>query len=280
MVKEMPRIYVTSRKRTPSSASPSDFHFSLQTPIELPEGAKGYIDSFTCSNTWETIIKDVNARVYYQWSDQGATMNHFDLAPGDISSTTVLATKLTTMLAAHASQSAPVTVTAVGDTRINFSAPTLAAGDSFVIFARTTLNYGNLPMPTGGWIDACGIIGAMTKDLLCLDSVAAGLAQVPQDATSQFINLAPYQTLYLHSHIGQPDSYGPSGETTVIASVVCGDSVPGDLITHHVNGLVASPIELPSLLSDMHFSLRDYNGKLIDTDGHDIAFTLVIDTNI
>lgn len=90
----------------------------------------------------------------------------------------------------------------------------------------------------------------------------------------------PYQTLYLHSHIGQPDAYGPSGETTIIASMCVGDAVPGDLITHHAYGLVASPIELPSLISDMHFSLRSFDGIAIDTDGHDIAFTLVIDTII
>ncbi len=63
----MPRIYVTSRNRTPSSASPSDFHFSLQTPIELPEGAKGFIDSFTCSNTWEAVVAGVNQNLYFQF---------------------------------------------------------------------------------------------------------------------------------------------------------------------------------------------------------------------
>ena len=40
------RIYITSRNRTPSSASPSDFQFALERPIELPEGAPGSIDSF------------------------------------------------------------------------------------------------------------------------------------------------------------------------------------------------------------------------------------------
>jgi hypothetical protein len=121
-------------------------------------------------------------------------------------------------------------------------------------------------------MDACGLMGAMTRDLVCASAWAA-----TPDANSQFINLAPYQTIYLHSHIGNPDSYGPNGESTVIASVVVADNSPGDVITQHNNGLTASPIELPNLLADMHFSLRDYSGRLIDTDGHDIAFTLVIE---
>jgi hypothetical protein len=92
------------------------------------------------------------------------------------------------------------------------------------------------------------------------------------------VNLSPYQTLYLHSHIGDSDSYGPNGESTVIASIVVGNTVPGDLITHHHNGLLASPIQLPPLLGIMHFSLRSYDGALINTDGHDVAFTLVVET--
>ncbi len=62
------RIYITSRNRTPSSASPSDFQFALERPIELPEGATGSIDSFTCSNTWEAVQKDVNQILYFEYS--------------------------------------------------------------------------------------------------------------------------------------------------------------------------------------------------------------------
>ena len=61
------RIYITSRNRTPSSASPSDsdFQFALERPIELPEGARGTIDSFTCSNVWEAVLAGVNQTLYF-----------------------------------------------------------------------------------------------------------------------------------------------------------------------------------------------------------------------
>ena len=58
-----------------------------------------------------------------------------------------------------------------------------------------------------------------------------------------------------------------NGESTVIASVVTGKTLPGDLVTHHHNGLLASPIELPSLFGDMHFSLRSSDGKIIESEG-------------
>ena len=121
----------------------------------------------------------------------------------------------------------------------------------------------------------------MTKDIKCIHPLQAQhltASQVNDLRTSQMVNLSPYQTLYLHSHIGDNDSYGPNGESTVIASIVVGNTVPGDLVTHHHNGLLASPIQLPPLLGMMHFSLRSYEGKVIDTDGHDLAFTLVVET--
>ena len=282
----MPRIYVTSRNRTPSSASPSDFHFSLQTPIELPEGAKGYIDSFTCSNTWEAVVAGINQNLYFQYSHLFPdTLPPLVLEPGDLSSVADLATKLTTGLAALAPFEPTVTVTAsASGNRLLFDCPGLGVGQSFSVVSRQTLNSGlsAKTQPAGGWGDASALVGAMTKDIQCINAADAGsltAAQIVNLRTSQMVNLAPYQTIYLHSHIGQPDSYGPSGETTVIASMCVGDSVPGDLITHHANGLVASPIELPSLISDMHFTLRSFDGHVIETDGHDIAFTLVIDSN-
>jgi hypothetical protein len=121
-----------------------------------------------------------------------------------------------------------------------------------------------------GFQDACGLIGALSSDLVCLSATAAAAASPVRSASvvGGFINLTPYQTLYLHSHIGDNDSYGPNG----------GNTVPGDLITHHHNGLLASPIQLPPLLGMMHFSLRSYDGAVIETDGHDLAFTLVVET--
>ena len=131
-----------------------------------------------------------------------------------------------------------------------------------------------------GFQDACGLVGALTSDLVCLSTTAAAAATPGRSAIAKggFINLSPYQTLHLHSHIGEKDSYGPNGESTVIASVITGNTVPGDLITHHHNGLLVSPIQLPPLLGIMHFSLRSFDGKVIETEGRHIAFTLVVET--
>mgnify|MGYP000529810109 CR=1 FL=1 len=92
------RIYITSRNRTPSSASPSDFQFAVECPIELPEGANGIIDSFTCSNVWESVLAGVSQTLYFQYNYMA--QQTLVIEPGDLTSVAALAAKLTTGLQA------------------------------------------------------------------------------------------------------------------------------------------------------------------------------------
>ena len=56
------RVYVDSRFR--HSGSEGDFRVILDTPIELSEGALGYIDGICLSNTFPTLVSGVNNRLY------------------------------------------------------------------------------------------------------------------------------------------------------------------------------------------------------------------------
>jgi len=272
------RIYVTSRNRTVDSASPSDFRFFLERPIELAENAKGYLDSFVCSNTWETIIAGVNDKLYVQWNVSVPRILTLD--PGTIIDNADLATKLTTGLAALDPTMKTVTVTAIGTNRIQFDCPTLIGAEQFTVYSRENLRRGYAPYATASdYADASDVVGCMTKQLVCYfnSNPQVNAAVV---AISQFVSFAPYRQIYIHSHIGAPNSYGPEGSSTVIGSMIVGNTIPGDLISHHHQGLLATSIDLPPLLDSMHFTLRDFMGRIIDTDGHDISFSLVVDNNI
>jgi hypothetical protein len=109
-----------------------------------------------------------------------------------------------------------VDVTAVGN-RLQFDCPGLTGSETFTVFARPGLG-GMYTTQPNGFQDACGLIGALSSNLVCLSATAAAAASPARSASvvGGFINLAPYQTLYLHSHIGDNDSYGPNGESTVI----------------------------------------------------------------
>ena len=196
------RIHITSRRRTPSSGSPSDFHFALERPIERLEGARGHIDSFACSSVREPVLAGVNAKLYCQWS--GGVQRIATLEAGDVQNAAQLETEFQTAITNLGGPHA-VSVTAVGN-RIQFNCLGLSKSETFTVFARTSLLNGSAPYTAqpNGFLDACGLIGALTSNLVCLSTTtaaAAGANRTPQ-ALSQFINLSPYQTLYLHSHIG------------------------------------------------------------------------------
>ena len=124
------------------------------------------------------------------------------------------------------------------------------------------------PAPQGlsSSADACRVLGQLT-----------GLSGAIDDAQSLRMNpidLMPYRQLFLHSHIGACSSQGPRGENTIVRHVVITGS-PGDLIAdfHHTT---SDYIELGGQLSTLHFSLRDVGGRVVDTRGHPVSFSLCL----
>ena len=124
------RIYITSRNRTPSSASPSDFQFALERPIELPEGARGTIDSFTCSNVWEAVLAGCESDPILPIQlPIPATLAPLVLEPGDITSVADLASQIDNRTGSRCSIRASCNVTASGN-RLIFDCPGLGVGQT------------------------------------------------------------------------------------------------------------------------------------------------------
>jgi len=118
------------------------------------------------------------------------------------------------------------------------------------------------PLSTDG--DASRLIGNLMGPAIAVDS--------NQSHTTEWIDLLPYHQLFLHSHIGAPTSQGPRGENTIARRIVVTGS-PGDLIVDHLSTQM-DYLELGEQLSTLHFSLRDVEGKIINTRGHSISFSI------
>ena len=112
------RVYVDSRFR--HSGDEGDFRIILDTPIELSEGALGYIDSVCLSNTFPTLISGVNNMLYVRQRMAGVAGgqprdSNFVLTPGQYTPAT-LATEIATRLnAAKIDPGITYTVTASTD---------------------------------------------------------------------------------------------------------------------------------------------------------------------
>ena len=58
------RIYIDSRVR--ESGTSSDFRWNLSAPLELHDGAMGYIDSVCCSNVFNSVVAGHNDSLYFR----------------------------------------------------------------------------------------------------------------------------------------------------------------------------------------------------------------------
>jgi hypothetical protein len=277
----MPRIYVSTRYRSKNSKSTSDFVFQLRAgALEFNENATAIIDSVCISNCFHTVIQGHNTKVYVRFYDASGNTRVdkvVELSVGD-KTITPLAAELQTKLQAAKPSTAPfagtVAVNVVGNSRLSFEVTGLPITTTMELVTFDALRLGFLDFPWtgagadaldfGDLQDACGVVGVNTDTAIC-----AG----PATVTCQHVSFQPYRTLYLHCS-SEAESIGPRGENSIILSVVVGNTVRGDIITLN-ESYTASPVSLPSAVSELRFQLKDVNGATIDLEGHDMSFALI-----
>ena len=267
------RIYIDSRYRLPGGTD-SDFHYALKTPIEVPRGTMGWIDGVVISHSFNTVIQGHNDTLFVRevlgvsYEDRALT-----IPAGDYNGYT-LATTIETILNIGSSLPQVWTVTFDSGT-LTFANTTPAASGGGYILPREVIEAANMqpvwgytttpaPPPLSLDADASRLIGNLTSPAFAVNS--------SQSFNSEWIDLLPYHQLFLHSHIGAPTSQGPRGENTIARRIVVTGS-PGDLIVDHLSTQM-DYLELGEQLSTLHFSLRDVEGKIINTRGHSISFSI------
>jgi len=267
------RIYIDSRYRL-QGGTDSDFHYALKTPIELARGTQGWIDGVVISHSFNTVIKAHNDTVFVR-EVLGASYEDrvLTIPAGDYNGYT-LATTIETLLNLGTSLPQVWTVTFDSGT-LTFANTTPAGSGGGYVLPREIIESANIqpvwgytttpaPPPLSLEADASRLIGNLAAPALAVNSL--------QSFTTEWIDLLPYHQLFLHSHIGAPTSQGPRGENTIARRIVVTGS-PGDLIVDHLSTQM-DYLELGEQLSTMHFSLRDVDGKLVDTRGHSISFSI------
>ena len=265
------RIYINSKLRDPSSLSASDFRVTLPRPVEFPEGAVAYVDSITMSHTFPTIVAGLNDRLYVDFHSGGVRApREIDIPAGTYEIATLATALQTAINAVKPDAASTVTVTPDGN-KLSITAAGLSAPDRVQIFSKEQLRRGehpDIPLPiTFDLRDACAVVGVNT---------GAFQANLQGGITTQFCNFQLYKQIYLHSsNLGEANSHAPDGSQTCIAAISVGNTVAGDVISSHHQGLTASSLALPSFLDSIHVQLKSADGKVIDTDGHDVCFTLV-----
>ena len=285
------RFYIDSRFR--ESGTASDFRWNV-APVELHDGAMGYIDSFCCSNVFNSVIAGHNDAIYFR---QTQGLNYFDkklLIPAGQYTVDSLALAVQVLLNEYALKDCSYFISPVaGGTQLVFGA--ISPGVIARIFTTTELE-GNLPswevsndsfnhpaffahieeFSDGGDQLVAGELDRRDPgDAGELLGLTDGVAALP--IVGDFVNIMPYRTLYLTSgSVGSANAYSPKGELSqIVKKIIIADSLPGQAILDRLN-VTLEPFHMPPSLSSLHFSLRDRKGKVVNCKGHSISFTLVI----
>jgi hypothetical protein len=60
------KIYIDSRFKTSDSASHTDFKYDLGMSVNMPDGAHFYVDDVNIPNSWYSIEKGMNSKMYFR----------------------------------------------------------------------------------------------------------------------------------------------------------------------------------------------------------------------
>lgn len=231
-------IYIDSRFR--ESGTASDFRWNLRGPIELHDGAMGYVDSFCCSNVFNSVVTGHNDSLYFR---QTMGLLRFDkrlrLPPGQYTAAS-LAVQIQSLINEYALIQYTYTCSATSDgTQLLFASDIPVGGTARIIstvelesafpdwgdqndlfFSESYFQAfgatGGLFADGGDFIDSGQLDRRDPEDAGELIGVTDGTNRFFQ-LTTNFVNLMPYRTLYLTSgSVGTANSWNPKGEQSQI----------------------------------------------------------------
>jgi hypothetical protein len=268
------RIYIDSEFR--DSGTTQNFQYSLRRPFEVQPASQGFVVDVTLPNVFESVIPDHNDLLYvrvYQNVDDVLERQDYtvQLTNGQYNIATLAAhleARLTDDLGLD------ITVTVQG-ARLRF-ATALVYPERVEMVTKDLLRARAVPSWTGAAInydrpnDACNLCG-INYGATAAD---AALFHSGADYRGAVVQLVPYKVLYLHSNIGDSQSYGAQGESGIVRRIsvtgTCGDMIHDSISTE------IDLISLPRVLNTFWFALRDKYGRDVDLLGHSMQIGLIV----
>ena len=118
-------------------------------------------------------------------------------------------------------------------------------------------------------MDAGSVTGSATGA-----SIISG--NISTDVTApDVVNTQPYHQLFLRSSLGNGyDAIGPDGSSDICRRIVC--QVPLNNIIVDQHGLPHDSVTIGNReISSLSFTLTDCFGKIVNTNGHHISFSII-----
>ena len=270
-------LYVDSRKRVKGARGDTDSDFAVALPYPVAVSGKCYIDVVLLSNNFYTIRAGECDRIYLDENDV-ATKRVAILAPGQY---TVLELKdaLVATLNLNKAIVGQYQVTYLTATnRFQLAIVNPAATDVVRIWQEE-----HLKANTADW---SSVIALTANDLRSANRACGFLDGTFLSSTGTAVaatdapDVQPYKQLFLRSNLasGSSQSLGVNGESDIIRRIVCGNT-PQNAMIHDVHSTPNDSVAIAGTpeFSQMWFQLIDVEGRIVDTHGHPISFSIIFE---
>lgn len=266
------KLYIDSRKRVKGSRGDTDTDFTISLPYPISVSGKAYIDVVLIPNSFKTIRAGQNDKIYLD-ENAAQTKRIATLAEGQYS-----VFQLNGVLADALNANKAITgqYQVAYDTATNrfvISIVNPAASDEFRIFTDTGAGANaNL------WGVTAETLNSANRACGLLDGINIAGNNVTSATTPNAPDVQPYKQLFIRSNLGgtSAESLGVNGETDIVRRVVVANTpVNGMIHDIHNQPLDCVKINGRPEFSQLWFEIIDIDGKVVDTDGLPISFSII-----
>ena len=274
------KIYIDTKYKTRDSISNSNFKSELPMSVTFPENSVFYIDDVSIPHSWYVIEAGVNDKLYIYVSPDppdgdfnGVAYRIVTLDPGNYVGADLAAEIQTKTNTAIGNTNFPNLIAAAYSVRLNnITIRITYAGWKFSILTPDDLST-NLQ---GLWLgeafdtdnpqDMNEILGNMEGH--------SPLYNTQTPYVSGSLNLQTIRNIYIHSSLGNYNTLGARGETTIIKKVPVSADKGGMIFDQVMTGNDFGDCSKQTLRT-ISFELKDSRGNHINFHGNNLSFSII-----
>ena len=258
------KLYIDTKYKSRDSVSNSNFKIDLPTTLSFPDNSVFYIDDISIPHSWFTIEKDVNDKLYAVIIEAGqATDYKIAVLSAGVYNGTELATEIQLKLGINAIYNSK---------RNNLDIYTYDANKQYEIMTNEDI-YTKLNNHWGG-VNYDPINSQNCNDIIGNNINFNSPMYNASNMYSGAVNLQPIRNIYIHSSLGNYNTLGPRGETSIVKKVPVtansGDYIFDQVLTGNDFGDCSK-----QTLRNISFELKDVHGNNIPMHGNHLSFSVI-----
>jgi hypothetical protein len=274
------KLYLDSRKRQPGG---TDTDFAIQLPYPINVSGKAFLDVILCPNSFYLVRAGDSDRLYVAETQSNVKRVAF-LIPGQYDAHT-LATACQNAL--NQNKGIPGTyvcqyLSALHRMRISITGST-TNNDAMQLWPDDSV-----AAAMASWTSVSNFAGAVATDLKTatramgfMSSGGVLTCSHTQDLTGPHaVNVQPYSQLFIRSNLGggSSESLGVNGESDICRRIVVGNT-PINSMVYDVHSQAHDHVSINGKreFSSLWFQVIDVNGKVVDTHGLPVSFSIIFE---